>query len=100
MIPSEVFVEERASGLPFWDSEADDELVCVGIRDETVDVRTFIFEARRPSRFFYWPGQFLTFDFEIDGARVNRCYTIAATPTRPHRLSITVKKKPGGVVSP
>ncbi|MCF3947701.1 hybrid-cluster NAD(P)-dependent oxidoreductase [Acidiphilium sp. AL] len=100
MNPAGIFIEARANGLPFWDSEAEEELCCVGIRDETDDVRTFMFTAQRPSRFFYWPGQFLTFDFLIDGARVNRCYTIAATPTRPHQITITVKRKPGGVVSP
>jgi ferredoxin-NADP reductase len=96
MIDAAVF----AGGLPVWDCEADDELLCVAVRDETADVKTFVFEARTPARFAYMPGQFLTFDFPIDGAVVNRCYTIASTPTRPHQVSITVKRQPNGVVSP
>ena len=100
MKPEAILAEAQSHGLPFWDSEVDDGLVCIAVRDETPDVKTFVFESRNPSRFFYWPGQFLTFNFVIDGMRVNRCYTIASTPTRPHLISITVKKVPGGVVSP
>ena len=74
-------------------------LVCRQIRPETHDVKTFVLEARRPQLFHYRPGQFLTFDFEIDGERINRCYTISSTPTRPHLISITTKRVPGGPVS-
>jgi ferredoxin-NADP reductase len=86
--------------LPVWDCEADDEINCVAVRDETADVKTFVFEARQPARFAYKPGQFLTFDFPVDGVVLNRCYTIASTPTRPHHISITVKRQTNGVVSP
>ena len=74
-------------------------LVCRQVRPETHDVKTFVLEARRPQLFRYRPGQFLTFDFEIDGERINRCYTISSTPTRPHLISITTKRVPGGPVS-
>ena len=30
---------------------------------------------------------------------INRCYTISSTPTRPHLISITTKRVPGGPVS-
>jgi ferredoxin-NADP reductase len=96
MINAELF----AGGLPLWDCEADDELHCAAVRDETADVKTFVFTASKPCRFAYTPGQFLTFDFPINGGTVNRCYTIASTPTRPHQISITVKRQPNGVVSP
>ncbi len=86
--------------LPTWDCETDDELICRAVRDETHDVRTFLFTPRSAALFRYRPGQFLTLDLEIDGTRVNRCYTIASAPTRPHALSITVKRQAGGVVSP
>lgn len=85
---------------PLWDPEVDDTLVCRAARRETHDVMTFVFEAAQPRRFAYRPGQFMTFEFEIGGRTVNRCYTIAAAPTRPHVLSITVKRTEGGVVSP
>ncbi len=85
---------------PFWDAEQDGTLICRAVRDETHDVKTFIFTASEPRRFRYQPGQFLTFEFEIDGRRINRCYTLSSTPTRPDLVSITVKRVPGGEVSP
>lgn len=98
--PAERCRAARDGSLAPWNAEADDELLCVGVRDETADVKTFTFASRAPSRFHYWPGQFLVFDFPIAGGIVNRCYTIASSPTRPDHVSITVKRKPGGVVSP
>jgi ferredoxin-NADP reductase len=85
--------------LPLWDSEADDRLICTAVIAETHDVRTFVFEPPEPRRFAYQPGQFLTFEFPLPGGPVNRCYTLSSTPTRPHAVSITVKRVPGGPVS-
>lgn len=82
-----------------WDADADEVLVCRQVRQETHDVKTFVLAARRPQLFRYRPGQFLTFDFEVDGERINRCYTISSTPTRPHLIAITPKRVPGGPVS-
>ena len=85
---------------PLWDPERDDALICVAVRDETHDVRTFVFAAPEPRRFEFRPGQFMTFAFEPDGRETPRCYTIASSPTRPDRIAITVKRQPGGAVSP
>src|SRR5579884_1689402 len=74
---------------PLWDPEVDDTLICRAVREETPDVRTFILSAPEPRRFRYRPGQFLTYTFEIEGRTVNRCYTIASTPTRPDLVTIT-----------
>lgn len=82
-----------------WTGEEDDVLVCRAVREETRDVKTFVLAPRQPHRFVYQPGQFLTFEFEIDGATVNRCYTISSAPTRPNVVSITVKRVAGGPVS-
>lgn len=83
-----------------WDPERDDTLVCVAVRDETHDTSSFVFAAPEPRRFDFLPGQFMTFAFQIDGHEVPRCYTIASAPTRPDRIAITVKRQPGGTVSP
>jgi ferredoxin-NADP reductase len=85
--------------LPEWNADEDEILVCRQVRDETHDVKTFLFSARKPKRFRFLPGQFLTFDFPIGGEIVNRCYTISSSPTRPYLISITVKRVPGGPVS-
>ena len=90
----------RLSGaLPEWNPEADDALIVREIRDETADVKTFVLAPKQPCVFRYQPGQFLTLDLDIGGESINRCYTIASTPARPHTLSITVKRVPGGPVS-
>lgn len=88
-----------AGVLPEWNPEVDDALIVRAIRDETADVKTFVLAPRAPCVFRYRPGQFLTLDLEIGGESINRCYTIASAPTRPHTLSITVKRVPGGPVS-
>ncbi|MGP9821736.1 FAD-binding oxidoreductase [Salinarimonas sp. NSM] len=84
---------------PVWDCEEDDRLICRAVYEETHDVKTFVFVSPEPRQFNFAPGQFLTFDVPVDGGSVNRCYTIASSPTRPHTVAITVKRCVGGVVS-
>ncbi|MBS7545252.1 hybrid-cluster NAD(P)-dependent oxidoreductase [Ancylobacter oerskovii] len=88
-----------AASLPQWDPEADDALVVRAVRDETPDVKTFVLAPRSPCVFRYAPGQFVTLELEVGGETIHRCYTLSSTPTRPHTLSITVKRVPGGPVS-
>jgi len=86
-----------------WDAERDEALVCVAVRAETHDVSTFVFAPVEPRLFRFLPGQFMTFDLpvagELDGAGVQRCYTIASPPTRPWRIEVTAKRSPGGAGS-
>jgi ferredoxin-NADP reductase len=82
-----------------WDSDADDTLVCCQVRDETHDVKSFFFRAPSGRAFVFEPGQFITLELEIGDESINRCYTISSPPTRPHTISITVKRVPGGKVS-
>ena len=84
---------------PMWNGEEDDRLICRSIVDETHDVKTFTFSAPAPRLFHFAPGQFFTFEFPVGGEPVNRCYTISSSPTRPHMVSITVKRTVGGPVS-
>ncbi|MGE6920293.1 2Fe-2S iron-sulfur cluster-binding protein [Achromobacter kerstersii] len=82
-----------------WDSDVEESLQCCQVRQETHDVKTFFFRSLAGHAFQFSPGQFLTLELDVDGQRVNRCYTISSPPTRPHTLSITVKRVPGGTVS-
>jgi len=82
-----------------WDGDRDDTLLCRAVRQETHDVRTFVFSAPAPRLFRYAPGQFITLELEIGGQAVQRCYTLSSTPSRPDTVSITVKRVPGGQVS-
>ena len=76
--------------LPPWDAERDDTLLCVATRQETHDVRSFVFRPEPPLLLHFLPGQFMT--FALDAIGEQRCYTIASPPTRPYRLEITTKR--------
>ena len=65
----------------------------------THDVATFVLSPTRPGTFAFTPGQYLVLAVEVDGRTVERCYTISSPPTRPHLLTITVKRVPGGELS-
>jgi ferredoxin-NADP reductase len=98
--PSRVTEQGFWDALPArWDSDAEDTLVCCQVRQETHDVKSFFFRAPYERTFAFEPGQFVTLELDIDGESVNRCYTISSPPTRPHTISITVKRVPGGKVS-
>lgn len=74
-------------------------LVCKTVIAETHDTKTFVFEDSRNRGFDFKPGQYATFKFQIDGKTYPRAYSLSSTPTRPHNVSITVKRAPGGTVS-
>jgi ferredoxin-NADP reductase len=67
---------------------------------ETADTRTFVL---RPDR--RWPGhragQYIPIEVEIDGVRARRYYSISsgASVRGARRISITIKRVPGGRVS-
>jgi ferredoxin-NADP reductase len=69
----------------------------LGVVDETHDVKTFVLAPGAG-----WPGhragQYVAVDVEIDGARMRRCYSLSSAPGDA-RLTITVKRVPGGRVS-
>jgi len=88
-----------APASPPWSSDRDETLRCVQVRQETHDVKTFVLAAQGPRSFRYLPGQFITLELDIAGSKINRCYTLSSTPTRPDLVSITVKRVPGGTVS-
>ncbi|WP_395383069.1 MOSC N-terminal beta barrel domain-containing protein [Mesorhizobium sp. UC22_110] len=72
-------------------------LRCVAVIDEANDFRTFHFVA--DDAVDYKPGQFITLLLDIDGETLRRNYTISSSPSRPHYLSVTVKRVDGGRVS-
>lgn len=84
---------------PLWNSDSEETLVCCQVRAETHDVKSFFFAAADGAAFAFQPGQFITLELEINGELINRCYTISSSPARPHTISITVKRVPGGPVS-
>ncbi|MEF2071880.1 hybrid-cluster NAD(P)-dependent oxidoreductase [Consotaella aegiceratis] len=92
-------IDPVPTGYYRWEPDEDDVLICRAVREETHDVKTFVFAPRFKRQFEFVSGQFLTFEFEIDGETIHRCYTISSPPTRPDTVSITVKRVVGGPVS-
>ena len=74
-------------------------LTCKAVIDETHDSKTFVFEDAQSRSFNFKPGQYVTFNLDIEGKKHARAYSISSTPTRPHNIQVTVKRVPGGVVS-
>lgn len=72
----------------------------VDVIDETADTKSFVLAPDRK-----WPGhragQFVPVEAEVDGVRVRRCYSISsgASAARDARITITVKRVPGGRLS-
>jgi len=87
------------ANLPQWNCDKNNVLVCCQIRQETHDVKSFFFAPQEASVFKFLPGQFITLELTIGGEIINRSYTISSSPNRPYVISITVKRKPQGVVS-
>jgi ferredoxin-NADP reductase len=72
---------------------------CIGVIDETHDVKTFRFAAVEPVLFCYKAGQAATLEVSINGTLVRRAYTISSSPSRPVVIDFTIKRIPGGQVS-
>lgn len=98
-MPSRNTTQFWESSLAPWDSDKNSALICCHIQQETHDVKSFFFRPQQASSFQFLPGQFITLELTINGEVVNRSYTISSAPTRPHVISITVKRQPDGVVS-
>ncbi|UOM34991.1 hybrid-cluster NAD(P)-dependent oxidoreductase [Acuticoccus sp. I52.16.1] len=73
---------------------------CLAAWDETHDVRSFLLAPEDGGRIAYSPGQFITLRVPgPDGEPVERCYTLSSSAAGERTATITVKKKPGGVLS-
>jgi ferredoxin-NADP reductase len=66
---------------------------------QTHDTKTLRFSVPKERRFCAKPGQFLTFQWTIDGQRVPRSYTISSSPIHPDYVEITPKRIENGYVS-
>jgi glycine betaine catabolism B len=99
MEPPSLATSNGASSLLAPDQQwasGDLEVRCCRIIDETPDVKTFCFVAEPPVMFSYKPGQFVNLEVEIDGKSILRPYSISSSPTRPHSVSLTVKREVSG----
>jgi NADH oxidoreductase Hcr len=79
-----------------WQGETP--LTCQSRTIETHDCCSFTFSAPG-QQFTFHPGQFISVGILIEGKTQWRAYSISSSPTDPDRLSITVKRVTGGLVS-
>src|SRR3546814_18594258 len=77
-----------------WHSGEQKTLQCCAVRQETHDVRTFIFRCADFSALGFEPGQFITIAPVIGGQTIARCSTLSSSPPRPFAFSITVQRLP------
>lgn len=90
---------ERLHLADFWSRDRDEDLVCIDVRQETHDVKTFTFISPEGKRFVFEAGQYFLFDLEVDGEMESRCYSISSSPQRNNAFSITVKRVADGKIS-
>ena len=74
-------------------------LLLVQTEQKTHDTKTLRFQVPKERRFCAKPGQFLTFEWTIDGQRVPRSYTISSSPSHEDYVEITPKRLENGCVS-
>lgn len=89
---------DRPTDLPRWNG-GELTVRVVRIVEETHDVKTFVLAADPAMHFVYQPGQSVVVNLPIDGRTVRRTYTLSSSPSRPHLLSITVKRIPAATAS-
>lgn len=69
------------------------------IEQQTHDTKTLRFQILDEKRFCAKPGQFLTFQWTIDGQQVRRSYTVSSSPVNENYVEITPKRTENGCVS-
>ena len=74
-------------------------LLLAQIEQQTHDTKTLRFQIPKERRLRAKPGQFLTFEWTIDGQRVMRSYTISSSPIHGNYVEITPKRMENGYVS-
>jgi ferredoxin-NADP reductase len=74
-------------------------LLLAQTKQQTHDTKTLRFQVPKERRFRAKPGQFLTFQWTIDGRRITRSYTISSSPIHEDYVEITPKRMENGCVS-
>jgi ferredoxin-NADP reductase len=90
---------DRVSSLPVPLARKPFVLQLVRIERQTHDCVSLRFRVAGSDSFRAKPGQFLTFDWLLDGQKIARSYSIASSPTQTGFVEIAVKEQAGGCVS-
>jgi ferredoxin-NADP reductase len=89
----------RVSSLPVPLARKPCILQLVRIERQTHDCVSLRFRIAGSDSLGAKPGQFLTFDWLLDGQKIARSYSIASSPTQIGFVEIAVKEHSGGCVS-
>ena len=73
------------------------ELEVVKIEQQTNECKAFYFASSQ--KINHIPGQFITFELELGGKEVTRCYSVCTSDDTDEFIGIAVKKVKGGLVS-
>jgi ferredoxin-NADP reductase len=93
-------IPPRAASLTNSENARDSmNLLLVQIEQQTHDTKTLRFQIPKERHLRAKPGQFLTFQWTIDGQRVLRSYTISSSPVHVDYVEITPKRMENGCVS-
>jgi ferredoxin-NADP reductase len=74
-------------------------LLLAHTEQQTQDTKTLRFQIPSGKRLRAKPGQFLNFEWTVDGQRIPRSYTISSSPTHENYVEITTKRIEGGCAS-
>ena len=75
------------------------DLTLARLETQSSDAKTLRFVLPRGQQISARPGQFLTFEWQIDGQAVTRSYSICSSPTQGNFIEITPKRVTAGRVS-
>lgn len=98
-IPTDFQSAQALSNLPQPGAKKSLLLLLSRIQEQTHDTRTLRFILPKGNGFHPRPGQFLTFNWIVDGKAMARSYSICSSPLQKGYLEITVKRVEGGSVS-
>ncbi|ASN53032.1 ferredoxin reductase [Sinomonas sp. R1AF57] len=76
---------------------------CVETVPEAGGMMTFVFRRTDGAPLAFRAGQYVNIAFPVNGEDqepVDRSYSLSSSPTEPWTFSVTVKRDPGGLVSP
>ena len=92
----------QASTSPPLTANWKGQLRIASIVAETPSLKTFRLVPITSDRFLpftFIPGQFLNVSFWIGGAKMNRSYSIASSPTQREYIELAIRREPRGAVS-
>jgi ferredoxin-NADP reductase len=93
-------IPQQATSLTDGENAKDSmNLLLAQIEQQTHDTKTLRFEIPKERQLRAKPGQFLTFQWTIDGQRLMRSYTISSSPIHRNYVEITPKRMENGCVS-